>query len=361
MAIRADEYVFRCFFYRVYNVAFILALILSDLADILLLSRSAVVMQFETKDLLLFVFLLANVLVSEVFTGVANLFESFATQVRLSEMEYEEREKAEKELASAAALRTSLRRKVNAQTIVTGLVVIPLVVAISLYVGSSMTAEDVCAIVISFLLLGCVNLLLASADFGFCGTSAAPDSWLVKASGCMLANVRVVQLSPRMLAGMWGIALGHSDIIVIRTGVGAGADRGVQRLIFDLYAIYMFVPLCIRLVSDVLRCRGLRSTTQRHGDFEGRALTDTDFLCIGRYAGIRRNGPSEREVVLKYTYPTRESLSLLCYGLSTWKAKDIEDRVHVELHSNDIGARGAKILSDLLATNSSVHTLRYVE
>ena len=50
-AIRSDRYLFRCLIYPAYNAAFIVALILSDLADILLLSQSAVVMQFETKDL----------------------------------------------------------------------------------------------------------------------------------------------------------------------------------------------------------------------------------------------------------------------------------------------------------------------
>ena len=362
MAIRADEYVFRCLFYPVYNVAFILALILSDLADILLLSRSAVVMQFETKELLLYVFLLSNVLVSEVFTGVANLFESFATRVRLSDMEYgPERTKVEEELASAAALRTSLRRKANVQTTVTGLVVIPLVIAVALHVGSMVTGEDVCAIVMPFLLLACANLVLASAEFG-CGASTAADSWLVKASGCMLAYVRVVQMSPRLLAGTWGVVLGHTDIISVRTGIGAGADRDVQSVIFDLYVVYMFVPLWIRLLSDMLRCRGLCSTIRKHGDFEGRALTDTDFLCIGRYAlSIEKKDPPERQVRLDDTYPTRVSLSLLCYGLSTWKAQQNEDRVYVSLGSNVIGTRGAKVLSTSLATNSSVHTLKYVK
>ena len=202
MAIRAERCLFRYWFQ---NRAFILALILSDLADILLLSRSAVVMQFETKDLLLFIFLLSNVLVSEVFTGVANLFESFAAQVLFSEMSYEEEEKAEKELASAAALRTSLRRKANAQTIVTGLVVIPLMIAVALYVSSIVTVEDVCVIVVPFLLLACANLVLASAEFDYCSASTRPDSWLVKACGCMLGYVRVFQLSPRLFAGIWSV------------------------------------------------------------------------------------------------------------------------------------------------------------
>ena len=55
-AIRSVNFLFRYLVYPVYNVAFVLAMILSDHTDILLLSRSAVVMKFETKDLLLFVF-----------------------------------------------------------------------------------------------------------------------------------------------------------------------------------------------------------------------------------------------------------------------------------------------------------------
>ena len=198
---------------------------------------------------------------------MANLFESFATRVRLRENEEgtPERKKAEKALASAAALRTSLRRKANVQTVVTGLVVIPFVIATTLHVGSNVENEELVVLIVPFLLLACVSLVLASSDFG-CGTSVSSDSLLLKASGCMFGYVRVVQLSPRLLAGTWGIVLGHTDIIVIRTG--SGVDLDAQHLIFDLYAVYMFVPLCVRFLSDAVRCLGLRSTIRKHGDFK---------------------------------------------------------------------------------------------
>ena len=373
--------------YPTYNYAFIAALILSDLADILLLSRSAVVLQFEAKDVIIFVFLLSNVLVSEIFTGVANLFESFATQERLSEIDdSDERERKEKKLASAAALRTSLRRKANAQTAISGLVVIPLVLAITLYAGSSVTTEEVYVIVTPCLLLACMNLVLESVEFISCD-SVAHDSLLIKATGCMFAYVRVVQLIPRLLVGVWAVALGYTDVIAVRAGLGANADADVQRLVFDLYAVYMLLPLGVRFFSDVIRCLGLRSTIRDQGDFEGRALTDTDFLCIGRYAGIARrtarkdgSGSDDDEtgekggtpvIQLEATFPTRMSLTLLLYGLTTWEATPygggVKDEakqnrypVQVTLDSNLIGLRGVKLLLRALATTSTVHSLRYV-
>ena len=387
VAIRAYGCHFLNLIYPTYNYAFIAALILSDLADILLLSRSAVVLQFEAKDVIIFVFLLSNVLVSEIFTGVANLFESFATQERLSEIDDgDERERKEKKLASAAALRTSLRRKANAQTAISGLVVIPLVLAITLYAGSSVTMEEVFVIVTPCLLLACVNLVVESVEFIGCD-SVAHDSLLIKATGCMFAYVRVVQLIPRLLAGVWAVALGYTDVIAVRAGLGANADADVQRLVFDLYAVYMLLPLGVRFFSDVIRCLGLRSTIRDQGDFEGRALTDTDFLCIGRYAGIARrtarkdgSGSDDDEtgekggtpvIQLEATFPTRMSLTLLLYGLTTWEAtpygggvkheaKQNRYPVQVTLDYNLIGLRGAKLLSRALATTSTVHSLRYV-
>ena len=390
--IRSDRCHFRYLIYPTYNYAFIAALILSDLADILLLSRSAVVLQFEAKDLIIFVFLLSNVLVSEIFTGVANLFESLATQERLSEItDHDERKKKEKELAAAAALRTSLRRKANAQTAITGLVVIPLVLATTLYAGSTITVEEVFVIVTPCLLLACANLVLESVEFIGC-VSVAHDSFLVKATGCMFAGVRVVQLIPRLLAGAWAVVLGYTDVIAIRTRLGTDADANVQRLIFDLYTVYMLLPLGVRILSDVFRCLGLLSTIRKNGDFEGRALTDTDFLCIGRYAGIARlerraaranssgsgdddeRGEEERGnrvIRLVATFPTRMSLTLLCYGLTTWEATrrgdgprdEVEQSgnpVQLNLNSNLIGLRGAKLLAEALAATSTLDYIGYV-
>ena len=388
-AIRSDRCHFRNLVFPTYDKAFIAALILSDLADILLLSRSAVVLQFEAKDLIIFVFLLSNVLVSEIFTGVANLFESLATpQARgQSLLDYAiEHEEQKHAAAAAAALREGLRRKANAQTAITGLVVIPLVLATTLYTGSSVTINEVFVIVTPCLLLACVNLVLESVELIGC-VSVAHDSLLVKATGCMFAYVRVVQLSPRLLAGVWAVVLGYTDVIVIRTGIGADADADVQRLIFDLYTVYMLLPLGVRCLSDVFRCLGLLSTVRKTGNYFGRALTDTDFLCIGRYARVARRAAranssgsgdddetgeeDSRVIQLTVTFPTRMSLTLLCYGLTTWEVRRSEDGVEGEaeqsslpvrlfLDSNLIGNRGARLLSGALATTSTVHTLRYV-
>ena len=71
-------------------------------------------------------------------------------------------------------------------------------------------------------------LVSARADYGY-GASTATESLLKRASGCI--TVRVMQLSPRLLAGTCGIVLGHTDIIATRAGIFA--IRGVQRLIFD--------------------------------------------------------------------------------------------------------------------------------
>ena len=381
VAIRAYRCHFLNLIYPICNYAFIAALILSDLADILLLSRSAAVLQFEAKDVIIFVFLLSNVLVSEIFTGVANLFESLATQERLSEIDdYDERQRKEKELASAAALRTSLRRKANAQTAITGLVVIPLVLALTLYAGSSVTMEEVFVILTPCLSLACVNLVLESVEF-ICCDAVTHDSLLIKATSCMFAYVRVVQLIPRLLAGVWAVVLGYTDVIAIRAGLDVDAEADVQRLVFDLYAVYMLLPLGVRFFSDFIRCWGLQSTIRDKGDFEGRALTDTDFLCIGRYAGIARRAAREddetgdeggtRVIQLKATFPTRISLTLLFCGLMTWdatrRADGVEDEAKrnrypdlITLDSNRIGIRGAKLLSRALATTSTVHSLRYV-
>ena len=101
--------------------------------------------------------------------------------------------------------------------------VIPLVLATTLEAGSYVTIAGAFVIATPCFLPACVNMVLESVEFFGC-VSVEHNSCLVKATGCMFAYVRVVQLSPRLLAGAWVVVLGYMDVIAIRTGLDAGAQ-----------------------------------------------------------------------------------------------------------------------------------------
>lgn len=73
---------------------------------------------------------------------------------------------------------------------------------------------------------------------------------------------------------------------------------------FDLYAVYMLLPLGIRFFSHLFRCLGLRWTIRENGDFEGRALTDTDLLCIGPMPG---SIDAQRERMVRVVTTTKQT------------------------------------------------------
>ena len=354
--------VFRWFVHPVFNYAFPLALVLSDLADILLLSRTIAVANFEAKDMLLFIFLLSNVLISEIFAGVASLFESLATRQPVLDDDDETRRqwsdsanpKTLRAQFAAASLRASLNRKANVQNLITGLFVIPLVVAITLFAASIVTSEELLVLLLPFIVLACVSGLLEGWDL--CGLS---ETLMTKASGFMIAYVRVLPLAPRFLAGIWALILGHTGVITVENGF----DENMKRLLFDLYAAYILTPLCIRVCCDMVRCLGLIFMLRKSGDFGARRLTETDYLSIGRYgssvfAGTDK-GADGCQIVLSYSNPTRMSLRLLFHGLSVWNKSGDGPKIRLKLEYCAIGPSGCRAFARSLSKNSTVEHLRY--
>ena len=219
-------------------------------------------------------FLLSNALFSELFLGVTNLFDSFSSK-KLDDLlfgvEYTE---ATKTIEATAVLRQSLRRKATYQNIATAFIAVPVVLGAVFFESSWILEQELLWIILPFFSLALASLLLENWD-----TIGCLEFVLLEASALVFAHLRIFTLLPRLLGVLWAQNLAYSDLI------GQSLDAEVKRVTLELYAIYLLVPLIIRMVSDFCRSREMEESLESDRPFRSRILTATDFTSIGTFAG----------------------------------------------------------------------------
>ena len=214
----------------VYGYHMPIAIVLTDSADVLLLLRAVTLQSIQAKDVLLFVFLILNVVVTELSTLIAIRAEENAPipQEELDEKDDEKRRKLLKaRLQKAIKMRKSMRNKSLAQTVVTATLIIPMMLAIILADFLDSKAE------LALILLPVVSFFFrVSESKAFCGP------WLLTAR----LNDAWRDLLPRLYVLTCAFVLAANDAAL-------SLSHEVQQTVFYAYAIYNAVPFVLRVVE----------------------------------------------------------------------------------------------------------------
>ena len=209
---------------RVLNYHLPLAVVLTDSSDVLLLLRVIFLRAIEAKDVLLFVFLVLNVAVSELSTLIAIRAEQ-KTPPPANEKPDDRKTRLEK----AIRMRTDMRNKALAQTVITGTLVIPAVLTVVLSEFLDSPSGEVVLI-----LLPLVSFLFRASE-----TEALCGRWLFKTR----LNDSWRDLLPRIYVLTCALVLGAYD--------GAlSLEYELQQIVFFAYAIYIGVPFLVRVFED---------------------------------------------------------------------------------------------------------------
>ena len=215
----------------VYGYHMPLAIVLTDSADVLLLLRVVMLQSIQAKDILLFVFLILNVVVTEFSTLVAIRAEEKAPTPQKEQDEKDDKKRSEMRkarLEKAIKMRNAMRNKSLAQTVVTATVIIPMMLAIILADFLDSKAEVVLIVlpVVSF-------IFRVSESKVFFGRWLFPtrlnDAWR--------------DLLPRIYVLTCALVLAANDAAL-------SLSHEMQQIVFYAYAIYNGVPFMLRIVED---------------------------------------------------------------------------------------------------------------
>lgn len=330
--LRAAEPAFFLLLYPISKHALLCAILLSDLSGALLLSRALVGVELETRDILVFVLMGMNATMWELLCGFSRLFESFSARQPMAQLSEPDFDKEEKLIMKSVGLLSRVQVLSTFQGLISGLLSIPLVVFLSLYASGQIEASSLLIVLSPFLAFGAAGILLESWSLCRC---CLP---LLRLSGCTLGYVRAWQMCPRVLATIWTIFLAVAEPLIEEI------NTEVPFLVYVVLAAYLLIQLCIRILSDFYRGRGLAKTIidgkdNNTVDFSGRSLVASDLLCIGRYIGTT---PAENEhlaVRLQDVYPKCFALTALLHGLARHKNAG---GLFLDLSLNHIGVSGAK-------------------
>ena len=201
-----------------------MAVVLTDAADVLLLLQVIFLRVVEVRDILLFVFLVLNAVVSEVSTLIA-----IRAEEKAKPPANEKLDERKVRLEKAIRMRTAMRNKALAQTVVTGTLVIPVVLGVVLYEFLDSPEDEVMLILLPLLSF----LFRASETEALCGR------WLFK----------------KRLNDSWRDLLARIYVLTCALVLGAydGAlslEYKLQQLVFFAYAIYIGVPFFVRVLED---------------------------------------------------------------------------------------------------------------
>ena len=215
---------------RVFEYYLPIAVVLTDSSDVLLLLRVIFLQQIEAKDTLLFVFLVLNVVVSELSTLIAIRAEETAPTPQTERNERDDKKRREMRklrLETAIKMRTAMRKKALAQTVVTGTLIIPLVLVVVLSESLDSPVEF-------------VFVLLPLVSFFFRASEALCGPWLLQTR----LNDSWRDLFPRIYVLTCALVLGAVDAAL-------SLSYDLQQTIFFAYAIYIGVPLLVRVLEDL--------------------------------------------------------------------------------------------------------------
>lgn len=276
-----------------------LAIVLNDTADVLLISRVVATGQVEAKDVLLYIFLLLNVLISEFSTIFATIAEEKATNTSKSGQE------------SATGLRQAMRNKATAQTVLTGMFIIPSI----LWLGP---LRNQIALWEGTLLFSFPLLVFLWIIYLFISKSRRFFEW-------SLRGIQTRELIPRTFVGFALTLLAVVDWV-------ENLPFGLQRIVVGSYAMYLLLPIVLRVLGDFVRVdalkRDLRNSTSRSDRYFKTRLTEhelSNFLC---------------EDVIKSTVEVTE----------------------IRLERCDVTMYAATAIGEALCSDNAanIHTLRYV-
>ena len=210
-----------------------LAIVLNDTADVLLIIRVVISGEVEEKDVLLYLFLLLNVLISELSTLFAILAEETKAAAGI---ENEDKEKEEGRLKRAKNMREAMRRKATVQTVVSGLAIIPLVL-------TSILREELNAAEATLLVVPPIATFFWIA---YIQRSNTKILYMV-----VLFGVQVRELLPRFVLVVLFIVIAFVDEAL-------SLAQDVQAMAYGSYAFYLFCPLLLRFVGDYSRASSLK-------------------------------------------------------------------------------------------------------
>lgn len=236
---------------NVYGYHMPVAVVLTDAADVLLLLRIVVLQVISAKDILLFVFLVLNVAVTELSTLVAIRAEE-TTEPPANEDNEERKERLQK----AIKMRRAMRNKSLAQTVVTGTLIIPIMLAIILADFLESQVE------VAFILLPMVSFFFrASESKMLCGRwffrTRLNDSWR--------------DLLPRVYVLTCALVLAAYDAAL-------GLSYELQQQVFYAYTIYNLVPFVLRVLEDATQHQVNIITTRLHSEMDRETDTNNSKL-----------------------------------------------------------------------------------
>ena len=207
----------------IYGYHMPLAIVLTDSADVLLLLRVVMLKSIQAKDILLFVFLVLNVVVTELSTLIAIRAEE-TTEAPAKENPEERKARLEK----AIKMRNAMRNKSLAQTVVTGTLIIPMMLAIILSDFLDSKVE------VALILLPVVSFVFRVSE-----SELFRGRWLFKTR----LNDSWRDLLPRIYVLTCALVLAANDAAL-------SLNHEVQQIVFYAYAIYNGVPFMLRVVED---------------------------------------------------------------------------------------------------------------
>ena len=260
---------------------FTIAIVLNDLADVLLLSTTLVTEEFSVKELVDFIFLLANVFIAEAAVAFSFVPESWADNDVSKDFKPSLADTQLLRLQRSGKMASAARRKTRAQTSVTGLLVIPFVLAFGV-LRDDLSAEEQLWIT-ALCLTGLPVLLTMATDmFYFYAIPGTP--------------FQLQEIGPKLLA-----------LLLIATYAGVdevfpSLEARKQQTTFLLYFAYIALPMSLRALIDFYRYRSLRyRLAQESANFEEHTLSNFDLLCISLL--LRRNNKLPEVKQLKnHTY-----------------------------------------------------------
>ena len=238
-----------------------LAVIFNDTADVLLLSRVVFTGTIEAKDYLVFVFLVLNVLITEIAAMFAIRHEEQNPPDDVdAKTENEKKQKQLERMNRAIQVRQNMRNKAVAQTVITGALVVPVVITSAL--REFLSVEEVVLIIVPVLICSLlwtlVFKLAETLDYRICP---------------LTLNDSFRETWPRIFAVVWALVLAFADEVL------PSVQTELQMLIFSAYALYGLIPLLVRIGGDLLRhpvvfmrSRPYHASIDRERDMDTNAL-----------------------------------------------------------------------------------------
>ena len=239
---------------------FTIAIVLNDLADVLLLSRALVTEAFGIKEQVLFVFLVANVFIAEAAVLLSYFTEAWTDDEVGKEFKGSVAPSQLAQFQRAGRVARASRRKTRAQVSFTGLLVIPLVLSFGV-LRDALSAAEQAAIALLCLTSIPVFLTLGTDKFYFYVVPRTP--------------FQLQELAPKLVALVFiGTYAGVDELF-------PSLDAASQQLTFVLHFAYIALPLCFRMTIDFYRYWWLKYHLSKElADFEEHPLTNFDFLCL---------------------------------------------------------------------------------